>query len=527
MQKNYLILLLAVVLFGCKKQDAPQKVVPVVESKLPRDSTSVAFDSTVVIDKGDATLTAFYRLYGFGTVWNTPQARQRLIRLLLDSEKEGLKPTDYRIKKIQKLEAASKIFTDAEMVAYDLLLTASAQKYLWHLSNGKLDPKKIYRDWDLRKNPVDINKLLSSGIQGDSIASVFESVKPTHIIYKSLRDALIKIEQYPKDTVKPMAFVQKITRGDTSSLMPSIKRKLIIWKELQPHDTLTTIYDRRTVKAIKNFQRWNGLSPDGVIGKGTVDALNLSVEKRRHTIIANLERWRWFPRDMGDHYIIINIPGYYLRVIKDNDTIERKRIVVGKSTRKTPILSSTFNNIVFNPTWTVPPTIIREDLVPDATNNRSYFANRNITIYNSKGQVVDPQKWNPKNPRAYRYVQAPGYYNSLGVVKFNFPNRYTVYLHDTNHREYFGKQYRSLSSGCVRVEDPLPLAQYMLNDSIRWPRARIDTLVATKKTTTISLKQKIRLHQLYWTAWMERNGDLEFRPDIYNLDEDLYQKLQK
>lgn len=527
MQKNYLILLLALLLIGCKKQDATKETVPVVESKLPRDSASVVFDSVVVTQKDDATLTAFYRLYGFGTVWNKPEMRQKLIQLLLDAEKEGLKPTDYNIIKIQKLEAKAKTFSDAEMVSYDLLLTASAQKYLWHLSNGKLDPKKIYRDWDLKKNPVDINTLLSSGIQGDSVAAVLESVKPTHPIYAGLKKALIKIDEYPKDTIKPMKFVQKIVRGDTSSLMPSIKRKLMIWKELNASDSLSQIYDRKTFKAVKNFQLWNGLSPDGVIGKSTVDALNLTVEKRKHQIIANLERWRWFPHEMGDHYIIVNIPGYYLRIIKDKDTIERKRIVVGKAERKTPILSSTFNNVVFNPTWTVPPTIIREDLVPDATNNRSYFANRNITIYNSKGQVVDPQKWNPKNPRAYRYVQAPGYYNSLGVVKFNFPNHYTVYLHDTNHRDYFGKQHRSLSSGCVRVEDPLPLAEYMLNDSIRWNRAKIDTLVATKKTTTINLKQKIRLHQLYWTAWMERNGTLEFRPDIYNLDEDLYQKLQK
>jgi murein L,D-transpeptidase YcbB/YkuD len=525
MYKHYSILVFLLLLMGCKKE-IPQKPV-VIESKLPRDSTSVVFDSVVVTQKKDETLTAFYRLYGFGTVWNKPEARYKLIQLLLDSNKEGLDPNDYNIKKIQKLEAKAKTFSDKEMVGYDLLLTASAQKYLWHLSNGKLDPKKIYRDWDLKKNPVDINTLLTSGIQGDSVAAILESVKPKHAIYRSLKMALEKFADYPKDTIKPVVFVQKIVRGDTSKLMPSIKRKLMVWKELASNDTLTKIYDRKTFKAIKNFQRKQGLMPDGVIGKSTVDALNLSMEKRKHQIIANLERWRWFPRDFGDHYIIVNIPGYYLRVIKDGDTIERKRIVVGKSERKTPILSSTFNNIVFNPTWTVPPTIIREDLVPDATNNRSYFANRNITIYNSKGVAVDPEKWNPKNPGAYRYVQAPGFYNSLGVVKFNFPNHYTVYLHDTNHRDYFVKNYRSLSSGCVRVEDPLPLAEYMLNDSIRWSRAKIDTLVATKKTTTINLKQKIRLHQLYWTAWMEKNGDLEFRPDIYNLDEDLYLKLRK
>lgn len=523
---KYWIVIVSLVLLGCKKEPsvAPQETKAI---DLKRDEKSIAFDSTVVTKKNDATLTAFYRSYGFGTVWITPAERKKITELLLASTQEGLFPDDYNVKKIEKLEAKVNSLSDQEMIAYDFLLTAAIQKYIWHLSNGKLNPKNIYRDWDLNKNPVNINALLKGGIEGDSLPKALESIKPKHIIYQSLKTALAELEKYPKDTVKPMVFTEKIVRGDTSPILPGIKRRLMIWKDLAPQDSITNIYDRKTWKAVRNFQRRHGLSTDGVIGKSTVDALNFSVIRRKQQVMANLERWRWFPRDFGDHYVIINIPGYYLRVIKDKDTIERKRIVVGKSERKTPILSSTFNNIVFNPTWTVPPTIIREDLVPDATNNRSYFANRSITIYNSKGQVVDPQKWNPKNPRAYRYVQAPGYYNSLGVVKFNFPNHYTVYLHDTNHRDYFGKQYRSLSSGCVRVEDPLPLAEYMLNDSIKWNRAKIDTLVATKKTTTINLKQKIRLHQLYWTAWKERNGDLEFRPDIYNLDEDLYQKLRK
>jgi len=215
-----------------------------------------------------------------------------------------------------------------------------------------------------------------------------------------------------------------------------------------------------------------------------------------------------------------------LRIVKDGDTIERKRVVVGKDKRKTPILSSTFSNIVFNPTWTVPPTILKEDLTPSATSDRSYFAARDITIYDYKGNVVSPEKWNPEKAKGYRYVQAPGHGNSLGNVKFNFPNHYTVYLHDTNHRDYFGRNYRSLSSGCVRVENPLLLAAYMLDDGKNWSLEKIDELIASKKTTSINLKQKIKLHQLYWTASLTDKGELDFRADIYNLDRDLYKKLR-
>jgi len=228
---------------------------------------------------------------------------------------------------------------------------------------------------------------------------------------------------------------------------------------------------------------------------------------------------------MGDHYIIVNIPAFELRIVKDGDTIERKRVVVGKEKRRTPVLSSTFSNIVFNPTWTVPPTILKEDLTPSATSNRSYFATHNITIYDYKGNVVSPEKWNPEKAKGYRYVQVPGNSNSLGNVKFNFPNHYTVYLHDTNHRDYFVKNYRSLSSGCVRVEDPLPMAAYMLDDEKNWSLEKIHELIESKKTTSINLKQKIKLHQLYWTASMTDKGELDFRADIYNLDRDLYKKL--
>jgi murein L,D-transpeptidase YcbB/YkuD len=198
---------------------------------------------------------------------------------------------------------------------------------------------------------------------------------------------------------------------------------------------------------------------------------------------------------------------------------------VGVLTRKTAVLSSTFNTIILNPTWTVPPTILEEDLLPAATKKRGYFASKNITIYDKKNNIVSAWHWNPEKYKNYRYVQTPGDNNSLGNVKFNFINRYSVYLHDTNHRDYFSKSSRSLSSGCVRVENPLPLAQYMLQDRY-WTMERICEVIATKKTTTIPLKEKIDIHQLYWTAWMNRDGNMEFRQDIYNLDDELYEKLR-
>ena len=270
-----------------------------------------------------------------------------------------------------------------------------------------------------------------------------------------------------------------------------IKKHLIYWKDFKNRDSIITpIYDKYTVQAIKRFQKRHGLSPDGVIGQGTLKALNITQNERREQIYANLERWRWFPDDFGDEYLLINLPDYKLSYVLNNDTIAERRIVVGKPSRETPILSSKISNFVFNPTWTVPPTIIKEDLTPSALKNRNYFNRNRISIYDSKGQLVSPENWNSSKAKSYRYVQIPGYDNSLGLVKFNFPNRHSVYLHDTNHRDYFVREYRALSSGCVRIENPLQLSETILKkeDEKKWNKSEIDTIINRKTTRYIPLK---------------------------------------
>ena len=526
MTKYFLIFFLLFLVAGCKKekQELQKKAVPIKTFK--NEMKGLAIDSTDLREYKDSLMFIFYKMHGFETVWSKPQLRKSITNILSESAVDGLSPEDYSVKKLQLWENKINSLSKKELIAYDVQFTLSVRKYMRHLWNGKLNPKNLYRDWDLKRNNIDINTMVSEGISGDSLEIVFEKSKPNHLMYKRLKEALAIIDKFPKDNVGKINASDKIVRNDTNNAIINIKKRLVFWKDLKQPDTITEIYDRETFKAVKKFQLRHGLSPDGVIGKGTVEALNYTKEQRKQQIIANLERWRWFPRDFGDHYFIVNIPGYVLEIVKDNDTIEEKRIVVGKIERKTPILTSTFNNVVFNPTWTVPPTILKEDLTPSATKNRGYFAKKDITIYNWKGDTIRAEDWKPEKATSYRYVQSPGDHNSLGNVKFNFPNHYTVYLHDTNHRDFFGMSKRSLSSGCVRVQDPLLLAAYMLDDEKYWPIDSINKLIETKKTKIISLKQKIKIHQLYWTAWSE-NSDLIFRDDIYDLDAGLYKALRK
>jgi murein L,D-transpeptidase YcbB/YkuD len=488
---------------------------------------TLPIDSARIQNLGNKLLTSFYKRHNNRTVWlNKTDVRKKVLSELNRSGDEGFDPTTFAIDSLNRYEAKIDSISDLQSIDYDIMLTQKLQRYITQLSSGKLNPKWLYRDWDLKPKTIDSNQILEALEKGDSIAAEFEKLKPNHEVYRSLKKALQLLNSYPEDTIDCITVPRIIYKNESDPSLVRIKRKLMYWKDLAPQDSINAVFDQPAFEAVRKFQARHGIRTDGAIGKATVDALNFTKNRRREQIIVNLERWRWFPRDFGKHYIVVNIPDYDLWLVKNNDTIQTKRVVVGVIGRKTAILSSTFNNIILNPTWTVPPTILEEDLLPAATKKSSYFASKNITIYNSKGGVVAPGNWNPEKYKNYRYVQAPGDENSLGNVKFNFPNHYSVYLHDTNHRDYFGRTFRSLSSGCVRVENPLPLAQYMLGEK-KWPMEKICDIIYSKKTTVLPLKEKINIHQLYWTAWMDASGVLQFRPDIYNLDDELYEKLRQ
>lgn len=527
MYRFVLITTLFLLLVSCKEKEIayaePSKkdVAKTAENAIKR----YAVDSTYVATFENDSLTSFYKMNGFQTVWNTQKNRTVIIDALLRADQEGLDPTEYNVKDLNRYGENITTLNDKEIAGYDVLMTLCIQKYLRHLTQGKLNPRELYTDWDLAQNKADINQMLTTAANGDSLQIIIEKAKPTHIVYKKLKDALILINTFPTDTLKKIEIAVKLKVNDTSSSLIDIKKRLIYWRDLKAPDSLTSLYDPETAKAIKRFQLRHGLAADGVIGSGTVMALNTTKNTRKEQIIANLERWRWFPREMGEHYIIANIPDYKLHTVFKNDTTRTHNIIVGTSKRKTPILSSKLSYAVFNPTWTVPPTILKEDIIPATTKNRNYLASKNITVYDKNGKEISAANWNPEKALNYRYVQSPGTYNSLGMVKIIFPNNFTVYLHDTNHREYFDKTNRSLSSGCVRVQNPLELTEYLLDDKANWSLEKITETLKREKTQSAKMKNEIYIYQLYWTAWSHDNV-LQFRPDIYTLDSELYSKLR-
>lgn len=563
--KPIYLLLPFIILICCKKstfEEASNNASFVDISFL---NSSIKIDSTLLYTFKNPDLVAFYKNYDNETVWSSKENRVIILDEFKNSTNEGLQPNDYNYDTLAAFENQYNNIEESKLVEYDLLFTLSVQKYISHIYKGKIVPKTTSGDWDLKEKTIDINALLFDAIQNNDFISKFENCKPKHPIYKSLKEALKILREFPKDsvpfiTIKPK---DKISLNKSHKTLKNIKMRLMYWHDMKHADTLTTIYDKETQEAVKLFQSRHGLSPDGVIGKGTVLAMNYTREQRIEQVIANLERWRWFANDFGKNYLLINIPDYTLLAIKDNDTMQRQRIVVGKETRQTPIIESKVSNINLNPNWTVPPTILTEDIYPDAIKDRGVFKKKGLVILNNKNKEVSPWEWKMEDAKKYKYVQNPGRNSALGLMKINFPNKYSVYLHDTNHRDYFTYTYRSLSSGCVRLEKPLEMAEYLINDPEKWDLKTIqDTTdinyynklqkqkekkIAIKnakllaknpllvippkvfpkpelKTIVVKVSDEIFIHQLYWTAWLEK-GTLQFREDIYCLDSDLYSKL--
>lgn len=509
-------------LHGCKEKISPTK-----ESNFIVDQDSIAqIIKPEFLEKENDAIRELYASFENKIIWNDEKNRTTLIAFIRKCNEDGLFPEDYHLNEIERYEKNRSKLNYNDFQNFDLLLSNGFKNLADHLHKGKLNPRDLYDDWDLPfKSPVKVNRLIEA-IQNNKINDLLINVSVKSKPYLDLKESLKILLKKPDYNFPKTIVNTKITANDSSKTIQIIKQKLVYWEDLNSNDG-TNIYDKETIIAVKKFQQRNGLSADGVIGSGTVKALNHSKNKRIEQLKVNLERWKWFPEDFGENYILINIPEYKLSFVFENDTLETKRVVVGKPSRRTPVLTSKISNLVFNPTWTIPPTILKEDLVPSASKNIDYFTRNRITILNNKKDTIKPKDWKPENYKRYIYVQKPGYNNSLGLVKFNFPNKYMVYLHDTNHREYFSRAYRALSSGCVRIEEPLLFAKTILmkDNEAMWKESEIDTLIKKATTKFIPVKINIKVFQLYYTAWVERN-QLIFYPDIYKLDDELYENLR-
>jgi L,D-transpeptidase YcbB len=530
MKKNYIVILF-IVFISCRDHSPISFTEKASFGNLFSffRAEKIKIDTILLNSYHDTLLKNLYQKNNFEVLWEQKEHRNLAIAELQKSYEEGLDITDYYVNYLSKQEAKYDSLNQNQKVTYDIELTRSFQKYIRHINQGKINPYELYDDWDFGKKSTDVNTVLMECLTTSNFSEEIEKLKPQIKLYQQLKESLKKLNEYPDKNIEQVNPKEKFSLKSASKSIILIKKKLIYWGDLKKKDSaLTKTYDKETQTAIKHFQKRHGLRADGVIGKGTIEALNYSRNQRIEQVVVNMERLRWLPSHLGNHYLLVNLPNYYLTVYKDNDSILSHKVVVGKDSRKTPLLSAKLNNIILNPNWTVPPTILKEDVFPEAVRSKSAFSKRGLHIFDSKNREVSPWKWKMEDAKRYKYVQNPSKNNSLGFIKINFSNKYAVYLHDTNHRNYFKYDYRALSSGCVRVENPLELGSYLLQDNENWSLEKIEEVTKNAKklkTTSIDLEEDIYVHFLYNTVWME-NNTLQFREDMYCLDADLYSKLR-
>ncbi len=484
--------------------------------KLKQDSLSFNL-------KNKDSVLAFYELCNGKAAWETIENRNTLYTAIKMAEKQGLNPSDYNLTKIEDI-ISSDPFSTNNNAAIDLLLTDTYLTYSYHLANGKINPKKLYDDWKLDSNVFEFNSILCNSINNNTLSKSFNKYTPQHKIYNQLsKQLLISKALVNSDSLRTI-----IEHGSKIRPNKSNKRIINIRKRLNElgylKDSLVTqseVLDTLLQESVREFQTAKKLKTDAIIGLGTIDALNESYQDQYNSVLANLERWRWFPRNLGEDYILVNVADFKLKHITKKDTTQYT-IIVGKTARKTPVFSSQISHLDFNPKWFIPPTIKKEDIIPAATKDIEYLRRKNISVFHKgKKMILDSINWNSSAPSSYSYVQSSGNSNALGRVKIIFPNKFSVYLHDTPSKSLFKKNYRARSSGCIRVQNVFSLAGEILNMS----DDKITSLVDSKKTKRIHVKDTIKVHSFYWSVVFNNNEEPLFLNDVYKLDKELAQKL--
>jgi murein L,D-transpeptidase YcbB/YkuD len=472
----------------------------------------------------DRVVMDFYMHRHYRAAWTDDRDVTQLLKSLNDTQIDGLNPADFSITELAQAHEAlvAAMPSTTQRAMFDLAATRSFITALLQLRRGKVDPSRLDIHWNFDPAGVDpredMNNLFAA-LDAHDVARAFAQAPPQEIIYRDLREGLAKLRQ-----VRSAGGWPKVTEGQ--SLKPGmdgvavgqLRARLVAGGYLAPGASKKALYDDKVIAAVKQYQTEQYLGADGVAGAATLAALNVPVEARIDQVRVNMERARWLLYKLQGTFVIVDIAGYKVAMYRDGLPIWRSRVQVGKPVRSTPVFQAEITYITFNPTWTVPPTILKQDVIPKIQNDPGYLAANRIRVLDRQGNVLSPSSVDWSNPRGISLRQDAGPDSSLGQVVIRFPNDYAIYLHDTPHRELFAKTVRATSSGCIRVENPLQLVELLFNDPVRWNRAGIEKQLANGRTENIRLPVKVPVLLAYWTVDLSNEGRVTFKPDIYDYD---------
>lgn len=556
-------------------------------------SKIISVDSTLI--KQDTliqyydTLRLFYSLKNYEPVFiksfNDKNLVDSLLLIFTKADEHGLNPEQYHVSSISKellksIDTLQNTSRYSHLANTELLVSDAILKYCYHLRYGLVNPKKIFSNTYFL--PIDDSSKgdLFQPLTQENIIQYLNYIQPKSKRYKDLQLALKYYNQFKGIdwTIIPIP-AKKIEIGAKDSSMSLIIKRLITLEYLDTSKFKVndfTLYDSLLADYIKRFQKNNGLNDDGVIGKGTVERLNITPQQYIDKIKLNLERFRWSDYPDASQYILVNIPDFKLHIFDNGDEIFNTKVCTGikrssyyqeqlkvyKKTKhwrdkpddwETPNMYGEISYLVLNPTWNVPPSIMREEIAYKLKKDSTYLRDKNFKVYKD-GVEIDPLEVQITELHSdvipYRIVQDPGAGNALGKIKFMFNNPFGIYLHDTPNRPPFNYSNRAVSHGCVRVETPLPLAEFLLKDHPKWNidylKIEIGQKVEDKskiteyqkkrnalrkssknddRTTEVYLTKKSALYIDYYTTWVDANGVINFRADVYDRDKVLLEHL--
>lgn len=451
-----------------------------------------------------------------------------LLSVIEASWMQGLNPAHYH------LEALKTVFEDSDKKAdLELLLTDAALLYAQDMTGARVSQLRLSEEI-YNAAPVETPDALLEKISEGDTTKIMADLEPKSATYKILQKALVDLSQKPEESyfsALPIRFDGVLRPGQRHKSVPQLRVRLGV----APQTDDVLLYDDALFSAVIKFQAEGHLKDDGKIGADTLAALNRTNRDRILQLIVNMERLRWMEGPRPEKFVVVNIPAATLWAINKGEVAFEMPVIVGRPERATPSLVAEITGIRFNPDWTVPPTIKKEDIVPKLVQDPNYLMDKGMElIYRSPEgiETIDPTSidWSTISQRdlnVLEMVQIPGDHNPLGRIRVLMPNKYSIYLHDTNQRDYFNKAGRALSSGCIRLKDPVQMASFVMDGEKGWDEAKVKGAIARNTTRDMLISERFPVYILYYTAWVDSQGRVVFGRDIYGRDRKFIEMLEK
>ena len=481
----------------------------------------------------------FYKGRNYQPAWSRDghlMQADSLIKAVEQAYGDGLTPDYYHLSLIKSLvnRAGNKLPSPDHMANLDILLTDAFITLGCHLSGGCVNPATIQSEWFAKRRDVDVASVLEQAVRKRQIREALMGLRPEQGSYAKLRQALARYRELSSTGGWPQVSSGPRMKKDSKSYrVAELRKRLAASGDLEMKEVKgKNLFDEKLEQSVIFFQKRHGLKGDGIVGPVTLGALNVPLKQRIRQMELNLERLRWILGNPEQRSIVVNIANFELNVVENGESILSMKVVVGKPYQRTPVFTSKMTYLVINPSWNIPDSIARDEVLEKIRKDPRYLAKQNIKVLKGWGpheEVIDPKTidWSKITPKklSYRFRQEPGPLNPLGHIKFMLPNQFDVYLHDTPSRRLFSENVRTFSHGCTRIEKPIELGEYLLRDAPGWTREKILDSIEKGTEQKVPIPRPLNVHFLYLTAWVDQGGTLQFRNDIYGRDKLLDEAL--